>query len=494
MFLYKMLKSISIQNFKKFYKNSSDYIIIISIIFTPPIIFFLNNFTYQLKDFFLIFFLSILIFSGLMFFNFFLKYFTKKNNFIIISISFFWFFQLDFDNYINIESSLVTKQFGLILILILSIFLGFLSHKKNFKKVILLFLGFNILWTIVINNNLIFNKSNKNLFLELDEIFIDEDYTKNSFKKKNNIYYVILDSMMPLDFINQEYKLNTRHYKEELIKLNFKNFENSISSYDNTNLSIASIFFMQKLPDKVINKDHNIRNFFPSIILPDKNHKKIPLIHELMKLNYKFIHVGNNWEQCKQSKLINCIYRWEKSNNPLINIKNNYHLNIFFKNSLISKLLRKLEISKDRNLNDALNETMKFLENNSEILTNENLFFFIHHFNPHPPFTDVNCNLKDPDNYKFDSNFEYNYNGYRESSVCTMKRMISFAKLISQIDSEGIIVFQGDHGSLLKNEFEFKRKIINSIKFPNNCYDMINDNPGNIETINFVINCVKKIQ
>ena len=41
-------------------------------------------------------------------------------------------------------------------------------------------------------------------------------------------------------------------------------------------------------------------------------------------------------------------------------------------------------------------------------------------------------------------------------------------------------------------KFEFKRKIINSIKFPNNCYDMINDNPGNIETINFVINCVKK--
>lgn len=72
-----MLKSISIHNFKKFYKNNSDYIIIISIIFTPPIIFFLNNFSYQLKDFFLIFFLSILIFSGLTF----LKYFIKKNNF-----------------------------------------------------------------------------------------------------------------------------------------------------------------------------------------------------------------------------------------------------------------------------------------------------------------------------------------------------------------------------------------------------------------------------
>ena len=34
----------------------------------------------------------------------------------------------------------------------------------------------------------------------------------------------------------------------------------------------------------------------------------------------------------------------------------------------------------------------------------KNYIFFIHHFNPHPPFTDVNCNLKDPDNYKFDSN------------------------------------------------------------------------------------------
>ena len=105
-----------------------------------------------------------------------------------------------------------------------------------------------------------------------------------------------------------------------------------------------------------------------------------------------------------------------------------------------------------------------------------------------PYFVDYNCNYK-----RFPG--RYNLEGYKNSYLCVIKQISKLIKSIDKFDSNSIVIFQSDHSWIMstrsESEYGNRNNIFSLIKNNKICTKSIPDNPNNLNTIKYFIDCLK---
>ncbi|MDB3889158.1 sulfatase-like hydrolase/transferase [Candidatus Pelagibacter sp.] len=305
-------------------------------------------------------------------------------------------------------------------------------------------------------------------------ISYDNSYSnyKNEDKINNNIYYIILDGMNSIErmtYENVALSKQFENFKKNLIENDYIYLEDSISSYNTTYLSLASIFY-NNYPVNENSVPYFSRDlFFPNFFI--KNHNNISLINFLKNNNYNFSWIGNNFRPdslAPQHSLI-------KNKNFIVGYfyQNISLIFLFFENSYIDGILRKIINLRTKNIknidnNDAILKLTNFI-NSKNFNKNSKNYFFVHHIYPHTPFIlNKDCTYKEQAN----ENFKI---GYFDNYLCTLNKINDLIDLLSKKDPNSIVVLQADHGWELnkKNSQDTKYfftkdriEIFNAVKLP----------------------------
>jgi hypothetical protein len=376
--------------------------------------------------------------------------------------------------------------------------LGFFSKKQVLQRSIVLFLGLNFgLITVLqlLPKAAVGQAPASALKLEAPlPVVLQSDRSRDI-----NIYYVIMDGLTSERILKNQFDVNVSSYIKSLSgELSYYVASNARSNYNVTHLTLASIFYQAYPVDEKSGLYHDRSLFFPEML---SNPERLSLFSNLDKLGYRFTHIGNSWGPCKPAAKIRCINEYGTQTSFMVELFNNYSVQVFFKDSLLAKNLktRTPEVERPRSINDndAVQTAITFIKEHPKVISTKGNFFFIHHMNPHPPARSEFCELLDGGNY-----IDEDRPGYRSSAICAFRRIEQLARLISSVDPTAIVVFQGDHGAAVGYDFNMpfeklsvdnfseRFSIFNALKLPADCKAGLNDSLGNVETINLILGCV----
>ena len=233
-------------------------------------------------------------------------------------------------------------------IALLSSLIVIISNKFNISRFVSIFLGLNLLVAVIPKTDYLYTVFNKNFQTNESTKLI-----KVIPKEKNvSIYYVLADGLTSLNELNQTYKVPTSELKKNLEINQYTVFDESKSSYNITNLTLASIF---KLDYPVIEGSPKYKNrldFFPNML---STPSRVPLLVKLNSLDYKFVHIGNQWAPCSKNELVHCLV--DHSITPLnfyvAKLSENYSIQTFLQKTLFERvifnLLNKIKIKMECN-------------------------------------------------------------------------------------------------------------------------------------------------
>lgn len=430
--------------------------------------------------------------------------FKKKTNLYhvsILGISIWVFFQF------NLIKSILFSLFAgtyiwhfsseLSLFLILSLILLFfiLNNKNQGRYFIIFFLIFNFIYLNII------------LFPKLNSFYVDNKIKiqeKKSIKssaqilKKPNVYFFLVDAMKPLNNFEDFYNVRLNDFKKLLKEYGYINYHNSKNSYKWTEPSMTAFFSLEEniyteetknLKKKDRKLKSHINKTFPTLLKKNYNPK---LLKEFNELGYDFKWIGNYSQNCSQTNYRYCLNKKKKNyidlytlqaflnKSPIIQILDNLLQLQFFQNHFDIKILH----------SDAIWEIDNFIISNKSYITEIGpTFYFIHEMEAHEPFfVDSEClNKRFPGNYNLD--------GYKNSYLCVVKKISKVIKTIDKFDPSSIVIFQSDHNWRMstKSESEFgdRDNIFSLIKNNTICRKKIPDNPNNLNTITYFIDCLK---
>lgn len=380
----------------------------------------------------------------------------------------------------------------------LSLVLGFFSKKQVLQRSIVLFLGLNLCLIIVLQlmpKGAVERAPVNSAKLEAPvPVVLQSDHSRHI-----NIYYVIMDGLTSERILKHQFDVDVSSYIKNLSgELSYYIASDARSNYNVTHLTLASIFYQAYPVDEKSGPYQNRSLFFPEML---SNPEKLSLLSNLDRLGYRFTHIGNSWGPCNPSAKVRCINEYGTQTSFLVELLNNYSVQVFFKGSLLANNLKlqtpEIERPKSINDNDAVQTAITFIKEHPKVISAKGNFFFIHHMNPHPPARSENCELLDGGNY-----IDEDLPGYRSSAICAFRRIEELARLISLVDPTAIVVFQGDHGAGVGYDFDFpfdqlsvdhldeRFSIFNALKLPPDCETGLNNSLGNVETINLVLGCV----
>ena len=263
--------------------------------------------------------------------------------------------------------------FYLQIFILLTVLIFISKYSEIFFKTIIIFFIINLFYLVL----------NMNKPEQTNVISYDNSYSsyKNEDKIDNNIYYIILDGMNSIERMNDNnisHSKQFENFKKNLIENDYIYLENSISSYNTTYLSLASIFY-NTYPVNENSVPYLSRDlFFPNFFI--KNHNNISLINFLKNNNYNFSWIGNNFRPdtlAPQHSLIknkNFIVEYFYQNISLIFL--------FFENSYIDGILRKIINFKTENVknidnNDAILKLTNFINSKNFYKSSKTTFLFI---------------------------------------------------------------------------------------------------------------------
>ena len=372
-----ILSFFSVYNLQQMNDNEIYYFILINLIFT-----------------FLILTLT-KIFKKILFF-FKIKIYNIYQFSIIIYIFLFNFLELkSFITFVDIEHK--TEVITILIFILCIIILYFMSKYKIFAEFIsrFIFIYFIIFFSIFIfsftKHFIFFNENKISKNKELNENLYQDK--QNNLKATNeNVYYIIFDAMTSLDYAYEKNIINNRDnilmkYKEN----NWYYINNSISNYNTTTLSLASIFNLSSintiLPNDKIYKNH--KKFYPNMLYS----KKTNLARILDENNYKLYLLKPNHYRC-QSVLQYNIYCFKSELfSYLISLNRTYfhtHLFIVFLNKVLT-----FKLNEESAIFKFINNPEPFIKKIKNVEKNNKYFLFGHVLLPHAPFIfNEKCDLK----------------------------------------------------------------------------------------------------
>ena len=254
-------------NYNKYFNEIILLILLLVISFIPWIEFVNSNFDefeFIFNDNFII--LISLYLGFILLIYFFTKFLTSKKDLNLvcaIGISIWLLFQhnlLRNKIYDLLKNSFLGQfhsffsEVSLALILILIVmFVIILDKKKIYRLFVIFFLMFNFVYSSAVFT-LKFKSSNLNNISK-------ENFNQNfiSFDKndKPNIYFFLVDAMMPLNEFEDFYKIDLNNFKNNFENKNYTYFENTKNFYQIT-INILTSFF--SLEENIHIQDQNLKN------------------------------------------------------------------------------------------------------------------------------------------------------------------------------------------------------------------------------------------
>ena len=365
---------------------------------------------------------------------------------LLLSSSFFFYISFYFtklrDFFSSLNISFSSELSFLILILISILFLFLIKVRKIynfFLKFLKIFLSISLLLFLIQITQLLFSSSIQNNLSSIKYNF-ESDYN-------NPIFLLIFDGLDSIDLMLKDEVITYEEFLDFKTYFENKDFKintNALTTYGQTTLSISSMInFNYPHISKSIDK-LNYDIFFPQEIWEDK--PNTTLLRILNNKKYKFYHIGNWWNNCKQTLVVSCLYVTNKE--KLIYILTSLGLN-FYNESFFSKFFyyrEKIRMFYRLSSNVLQNELMT---QNKDSLKRK--FFLVHQLSPHSPYLDKNCEYNNLDGT------------YQNSYKCNLKIMKELTEKILSIDEDSIIIITGDHG------WNYRQKTMNLIYQNSNC-------------------------
>ena len=419
---------------------------------------------------------------------------------IVLVINYLFFFHFDFKYQLPFKGYNI--EFAMLILFFISPFFIkkiFFSDKNFFKILISIFLFINF---IFYSSSILIKKitDKSSLLINSNELI----YKKNTNADLQNMYLIINDEATSLDLFDKYYKTEI---KEEFLKkishFNYKYVDDSYSSYNQTELTFASILHLKYIFNDKSPKYQDTKNFYPQILKYD--YENLPLIRLLNSINYKFNFIGNTRGNCKNYINKDCI----------VNEKNRFdqfssHINmseIFFLktpylaifNRFYDKIRRFMKIPLYKNNfvnNDAIGKFIKYIDKENYPKKN---FFLVHNLYPHLPYSyKADCSERKSERNRVittkNTNKKDISTGYFNNYLCSLKKIEIFVKFLEKYDKNAVVIFQADHGKYFQigNKKE-KMEIFNLIKGPERCQKYINKEIDNVNAVRFLISCATNI-
>jgi len=489
---------LKVENFNKYFQKFSLIIILLSLTFIPWIEFINTNISeldFILNDNLIILLVLYFFFVCLIYVIFNLFTSLEKYSLIsFISISIWIFFQHSFlKNNINsfLKSIDLSNEYSseIALILILSIiylFYFFIKKINFFVNFFLIFLIFNLFF------------SSAQFIIELSSTKNNIEYEKkvnvilNNDLKKPNIYFFILDGMMPLNEFKDYYRKDLSEFENFYNQRNYVYYLDTKNLYPDTTDTLTSLFFLDEIFLEDGNYDNNnlkpnIYRKFPGLLSQKYNPV---LISELNKLGYEFKWIGNSFAACSKYNYRYCLSDKKEEYIDL------YLLQAFLEKTPLMQIFNKLTelgiTQKHLKINqrgDAIGKLKKFLISNDDFIKKKTTFFFIHHMHPHWPYKhDEQCNYK---KFPGSTNFE----GYKNSYLCVIKNLKNIIKKIDKLDNDAMVIFQSDHSwemsKISETKYGNRRQIFNLVKNNFPCNKTTPEGLNNVQMANYLIGCLK---
>ena len=485
-------------NFNKYFQKIFLILVLLSLSLIPWIEFinanlseldfiFNDNLIVLLVLYFFLVFLIYLILN-------FLTYLEEYSLISFIAISIWIFFQHSFLKgsingflqYTSISNDYSSEIALILIISLIYLFFFIIKGKKIYTQFFIFFLIFNLFFsTIQFTKN--FYSQKKNISFKK----YNNDNLTNSIKKPN-IYFFILDAMMPLNEFKDYYKKDLTNFENFYNQKEYIYYNNTINFYPDTAEVLTSLFFL----DKIFIEDGNYEdnNLKPNI------YKKFPgllserynpiLISELNKIGYEFKWIGNSYAACSNYNYRYCLSDKKEEYIDL------YLLQSFLEKTPLVQIFNKLTESgivqkylRIDQQGDAIGKLKKFLISNKDYIETKSTFYFIHHMHPHWPYKhDEQCNYK---NFPGNTNFE----GYKNSYLCVIKSITSIIKVIEQSDENAMVIFQSDHSwemsKISESKYGNRRQIFNLVKNNIQCDKTMTKGLNNVQIANYLIGCLK---
>ena len=425
-------------------------------------------------------------------------YFIDKDKFnLFFSIAFYLQFKFYLLKIFFLDfTSRYDGEIAFILIIIFTIVIFKFLKKQAFKNFVNIFFLLNFLFiTSSITFGFAQKKSISTFKLDNEVIFFNQEQVKKISTKKN-IYFVVIDGMLPLETYEEQYNLPTKKFRKFILSNNLNYFKNSFTSYDNTKYNFTAFMHL----NYIINENDEIfldrTKMYPNIMRPNLI-KNLSLKKTLDDLGYKFVWEGWSSGNCFQYNFDLCI-KDKKDYSQRLSKKyklNSYIFNRFLTSTPIKSFYGRLKIYKF--FNQEIN--LEFQENNAmgnliAKLKNYNLgsaphFFLIHHMSPHDPWIyNSDCTRRNP------GEEAYPPTGYRLAYDCVLKRIQQLYYFLEKKDPEAIVIFQSDHGfglgyNLNQRAKEYQKVFI-LMKLNKKCskYDL-NDKLDMVNNIRLALSC-----
>lgn len=433
-----------------------------------------------------------------------ISYETLNLFFSFIFFILFYLFQF-FKDLLVFAVPIYSAEISIIIsiIVLFSFFFIFLNNKTNLLRRFVLIYVFMIfilnLSIFAINSKIFFSLKDTSDSL----VFVNEksiDYLNKG--KKTNIYFVIVDAAIPLDKFDDQYQTN--YTNDYLSKLNNKGFEyinNTKAAYPNTAHSLTSLFYLNYHIDEKNYKKYPLTNLFPRI-LEKTNIKKLALIKNLNKMDYKLKWLGNTYNDCRHNTDL-CL---DDNNSEKKEIIAPHILKAFLQRSPLIQIYIKsknflgleIPIRINQKNNDALNI---FMEKNTNFnLNDKGYFFLIHSLMPHWPYTfNSDCSLKKgleildlkkiqmEAKKRSDNILEAKF--YKEQYECMLKRIDQFADFLNKNDPNANVVIISDHGHNIKDNFILGFDTFAMVKKNKICNEKVDENLNTANAARFLLSC-----
>ena len=390
-----------------------------------------------------------------------------------------------FFNKISISND-YSSEIALIAILLFVYFFFILIKRKRIYTVFFLFfLTFNLIFS-AFQFGKEFSNQKKNYNIDENKVFLANNI------KRPNIYFFILDGMMPLNEFKDFYKKDLKNFENFYDQKEYIYFKNTLNFYPDTQNILTSLFFLDKIfiEDDNYENDNlkpNIYKKFPGLLSQKYNPL---LISELNKLGYEFKWIGNSFAACSRYNYRYCLSDRKEEYIDW------YLLQSFLEKTPLIQIFNKITehkiIQKNLKINqrgNAIGKLEKFITLNEDYIETKSTFYFIHHMHPHWPYNhDEQCNYK---NFPGNTNFE----GYKSSYLCVIKNITKIIDIIDQVDKNAMVIFQSDHSWEMSNISEVKygnrKQIFSLIKNNIQCKSSLPTGLNNIQIANYLVNCLK---
>tara|TARA_B110000858_G_C17768641_1_gene458380 strand:+ start:114 stop:1616 length:1503 start_codon:yes stop_codon:yes gene_type:complete len=470
--------------------------LLVFVIFVIPFLDFLKNNINEIdiilgKSFYFLVFILISLLTTITFIvNFFFKRKDFLNTFLITVIIYWICFKHNFLNLLikpYLEKFFLfvpeySSEISLLMLIVLSIYVSFLINKNNlfFKKFIFIFfyLTFFISLIQVLSFN---NKENGRKKYEMKVEAVN--FPDNLNRKKENIYFFILDAMQPIKEFERHYKVNNFFFLDYVKNNGYRYIHNTTNTYDNTTHSLSAMFYLDKIFDEEGNLNNKTKTFYPTLL---RMGSKPDLINNLDNLGYDFKWIGNFFALCPKFNLDYCL---NKDSDSIID--SYLYINFFRQTPLIqsiSSLARIFDYDFDKHIyfkvNNGMGRLKKYLSQNHKAINNKPTFYFVHHMAPHWPYiTNKDCSYK---KYEGDKNFE----GYKSAYICVIKKIEETIKFLNNVDPNSTVVFQSDHNWVMSKSKKEKKMIFNLIKVDDDCNLKDGINFNNVNTLRLIFSCM----